>query len=229
MKNNIFKTAVLTALILTTLQATAQDFDKSQYCPLTKGIRLEYANFNKKGEPENIYLMEVSRIEGVFEKGELTFEQTFLTCDRKPLIKDNVIPMDIKTGDGPTQSAMSGAGRIMKIQDYISKGDASSLPAELKVGMTIPDGHIDVQVDNFKSTIHVFDRKVMDKKEITTEAGTFDCFLIHEKQTTKTVFSKEEIVESWYTKGIGVVKQQVYNHKGVLQRTQVLTNVSIHN
>ena len=192
---------------------SAQDYDKSGYCPITKGMTLEYVNYDAGGARTGSFIMKVSAVEGTLSKGTVTFDQYFYDADGKLLFSDNGgnLPMEVTVG-GPegTVSRMNDVGKLMKVQDIMSKGDASSVPAGMKAGTTIADGTIKVKVGSISATIITRNRQVVEHRSITVPAGTFDCFLIKEEQVTKTVFSKTERIETWYAAGIGCVKQSVF-------------------
>ena len=153
---------------------SAQDYDKSGYCPITKGMTLEYVNYDADGARTGSFILKVSAVEGTLSKGTVTFDQY--------------------------------VGKVMKVQDIMSKGDASSVPAGMKVGTTIPDGCIKVKIGKISATLSTQNRQVTEQKSITVPAGTFDCFLIKEEQVTKTVMSKTERIETWYAAGIHQVR-----------------------
>lgn len=207
---------------------SAQDYDKSGYCPITKGMTLEYVNYDADGARMSSFIMKVSAVEGTLSKGTVTFDQYFYDADGKPLFSDNGgnLPMEVTVG-GPdgTISRMSDVGKVMKVQDIMSKGDASSVPSGMKVGTAIPDGTIKVRIGKISATIATQDRQVVEQKSITVPAGTFDCFLIKEEQVTRTVGSRTERIETWYAAGIGCIRQAVYDRKGRLDHTQELVSI----
>lgn len=211
---------------------SAQDYDKSGYCPITKGMVLEYVNYDSDGAKMSSYIMKVSAVEGTLTDGTVTFDQYFYDEDGSPLFDDNGgnLPMEVTVG-GPegTVSRMSDVGKVMKVQDIMSKGDASSVPAGMKVGTAIPDGTIKVRIGKISATIVTQNRQVVQQKDITVPAGTFDCFLIKEEQVTRTVGSKAERIETWYAAGIGCIKQAVYDRKGRLDHTQELVSIKFEN
>lgn len=207
---------------------SAQDYDKSGYCPITKGMTLEYVNYDAGGARTGSFVLKVSAVEGTLSKGTVTFDQYFYDADGKPLFSDNGgnLPMEVTVG-GPdgTVSRMNDVGKVMKVQDIMSKGDASSVPAGMKVGTAIPDGTIKVRIGKISATIATQDRQVVEQKSITVPAGTFDCFLIKEEQVTRTVGSRTERIETWYAAGIGCIRQAVYDRKGRLDHTQELVSI----
>lgn len=207
---------------------SAQDYDKSGYCPITKGMTLEYVNYDADGARTGSFVLKVSAVEGTLSKGTVIFDQYFYDADGKPLFSDNGgnLPMEVTVG-GPdgTVSRMSDVGKVMKVQDIMSKGDASSVPSGMKVGTAIPDGTIKVRIGKISATIATQDRQVVEQKSITVPAGTFDCFLIKEEQVTRTVGSRTERIETWYAAGIGCIRQAVYDRKGRLDHTQELVSI----
>lgn len=207
---------------------SAQDYDKSGYCPITKGMVLEYVNYDADGAVTGSYVLKVTSASGTLQKGTVVFDQYFYDADGNPVLGDGGnLPMEVIVG-GPegTVSQMNDAGKVLKVQDIMSKGDASSIPSDMKTGMSIPDGSLKVKIGMISATLETKDRKVVDHKEITVPAGTFDCFLVKEEQvTSKVVGSKTEKIETWYAAGIGCVKQAVYDRKGRLDHTQELVSI----
>lgn len=225
--NRIFLhfSAILSVLICT-LTLSAQDRDTSSYAPLTKGMVLKYHNLDNEGKVSSSYVVTIKEVEGTFAKGRIIMHQEFFDKDGAPLFKDNNVPMEVLTGGENTVTRLDDAGKVMKVQDLMSKGDASSIPATLRTGSKIPDGTVEINIGMVSAKILTSERNVTDAREITTPAGRFRCFLIEENQCTKTIVSKNETVKTWYAKGIGCVKQEVYDKKGRLTNTQVLQSIS---
>ena len=50
---------------------SAQDYDKSGYCPITKGMTLEYVNYDADGARTGSFILKVSAvyIEGIGSRG----------------------------------------------------------------------------------------------------------------------------------------------------------------
>ncbi len=228
-------TAVIAAsFLLFGINASAQNdviakLDKQGYCPITKGLTLKYANYDKRGELSSYYTLEVASIDGTLQDGTVVFNQYFYDEDGKEMFKDgNNVPMTIIVNSDGTFSKMENVGKVMKIQDLISKGDASTIFPPLSIGSKLKDGHVKLSIGSVEANLYTNDRNVTDCQTITTKAGTFkDCYLIKEVQKTKTIFSKTENIETWYAPGIGCVKQTVRDDKGRLVSTQELIEISI--
>lgn len=217
----------LTALLCLTMSAQKATLDTTGYCPITKGLTLKYANYDENGKITGYYISKVTSIEGDLTKGRVIFDQSFYDKDDKARFTDNSLIMEVSVGeDEYTISKMSSLTMLMKVQDDISKGDASSIPTTLSTGQTIADGKIKIKAGAAGATITTTGRKVTERKEITTKAGTFDAYLIKETQYTKSFGTKEERLESWYVKGIGCIKQKVYDKKGRLVQSQELISIT---
>ncbi len=227
--------AVLVALVsLGSISAYAQEqiiakLDKQGYCPITPGLTLKYANYDKKGNISSYYVLEVASVKGTLKDGTVVFNQYFYDEDGKEMFRDgNNVPMTIVVNSDGTFSKMDNVGKVMKIQDLISKGDASSIYTPLAVGSKLKDGHVELSIGSVEANLYTSGRNVTDCKDITTKAGTFtDCYQIKEIQKTKTLFTKTENIETWYALGIGCIKQTVNDDKGRLVSTQELIGISI--
>ena len=73
-------------------------------------------------------------------------------------------------------------------------------------------------------TIEIVNRVVESIEEVTTPAGTFECFKLNYDVKSKIGFIKQNYKNSvWYAKGIGAVKTETYDKKGKLDGTTLLT------
>ena len=69
------------------------------------------------------------------------------------------------------------------------------------------------------------DRTVVARENITTPAGTFDCYAITYTSELKMNMGMNQINngKQWISEGVGMVKQEDYNAKGKLTGSSVLT------
>lgn len=195
-----------------------------QYFPMTVGTELTFTNYDKNGKFDGYYIQKVVRQEGDYLNGSVKYIFSFFDEDRKPFYGGaNEVEMDVKIENGTAVATMYEMKKALKAKDVFSKGDVSSIPYDLKVGMKIEDGLFVIKVGSFKATIATDHREVLAQKKITTKAGTFDCFQVKEHQITKVVGRVETTSITWYAKNLGSVKQEVYDSKGRLICTQELT------
>lgn len=220
------------AVIAGTFYVSAQELNKQGYAPLTKGLSLTYTNYDDDGEFSGTYIMNVVSVDLKITEnekiGKIIFDQHFFDDDNEPVLSgDNNLQMTVMIGPDGHFSKMKEFRKLMKVKEAVSKGDASSIPDDIQVGTIIPDGVMNVSAGNMDAKILTSDRKVVREEIISTPAGEFDTFVVAENQVTKSIVSIEYRLETWYAKGIGAVKQVVYDKKGRLKMSQVLTSYKI--
>jgi len=111
-------------------------------------------------------------------------------------------------------------------------GDNLEYPSSLSVGDELKPGKLNMQISGASSmpmamnfTIEIVDRKVEARENITTPAGTFDCYKISSTVKTKTVMKVEAKSVEWVSEGRGVVKTMSYNKNGKMMGYSLLTKL----
>lgn len=105
-------------------------------------------------------------------------------------------------------------------------GGKSVLRSNMKPGDVLPDVNISISAMGmeFKST--VTERKVVRFEKLRTKAGEFDCVVVREHKTEKGMgISKVKINDTWYAKGVGMIRHDTYDKKMKLQTTEILTSI----
>lgn len=220
---------VLTISLLLTnssLKGNSQG-DDMYYC-MRKGALLSYTNYDPKGDIESKYSYKVASIEDKNSEAEVLYEFQFWDKTGAPLFEDNGrLDMNIHLKDGVTTTYMDNLSKAKSIQDVITKGDVSSIPSELSIGKPINDGAINSHIKGFTVVFSYTDRKPIASEAVTTPAGTFQCIKMTETGKNKIMFSTKEFhIISWYAKGIGIVKQLIYDKEDRLLRSVVLTDLN---
>ncbi len=109
-------------------------------------------------------------------------------------------------------------------------GTDIELPNDLSVGQELPDASVTMQVGagvtNINMTVNMVNRKVEKKEELTTPAGTFECYVIYSDNKTKMMMERNFPSRMWLTEGIGMVKTENYNQGGKVLSSTVLTAYS---
>lgn len=229
MKN--FPTVIL-LLCLFSFQSYSQDC--KPYFPMAEGAIMEYSNFNKRGKLDNKVKHTVNSkevdgenlsvsVEAVHtdKKGKETYRNEYnVRCEKGKFYFDmsKMIPEE-------QMAAYEG-------MDVEVDADKVEIPANPVEGTELEDGEVEVSVSNAgiaitTITVEVFNRKILKKESVTTEAGTFDCFVI--SQDVKTVMGKvipvtvKSSSKEWYAPNVGIVKSESFNKKGKLTGTSELT------
>ena len=105
-------------------------------------------------------------------------------------------------------------------------GEMRGIPRYPKVGK-LPDFEFQCKISIISMKVFGGDRRIAGKETIQTEAGLFDCFILEETITTKSMMMKDvEKIRSWYAYGIGLVKEITYDKNGKLISTIILNEVN---
>lgn len=110
------------------------------------------------------------------------------------------------------------------------------VPIHPEVGQTLPDAVTTMKASTsgitvMNLTVTVKNRIVSGKESITTDAGTFNCFIIEqttevENKTQMLTSRNSSSTKEWYDPDYGMVKSESYDKKGNLESSTVLTAVS---
>ena len=140
---------------------------------------------------------------------------------------DNLVHKTIKEKypDLPEEK-MNEVYEEVKSQLLNVSGETRGIPRYPKVGK-LPDYEFYCKIAIISMKVLGQDRKIVGTERIQTEAGAFDCFIMEETITTKSMMMKDvEKIRSWYAYGIGLVKEISYDKSGKLTSTMVLKTVN---
>ena len=114
----------------------------------------------------------------------------------------------------------------VKAELFKLSGETRGIPRYPKVGK-LPDYEFHCKVNIIGIKVLGTDRRIVGKESIQTNAGTFDCFILEETITIKSMMMKDvERIKSWYAYGIGMVKEITYDKNGNLISTMVLNEIN---
>jgi hypothetical protein len=105
-------------------------------------------------------------------------------------------------------------------------------PSSINAGESLPDGNLKMVIKSGQATlmtiaITVSNRKVAARENITTEAGTFDCYKLTYDSVVKMGFiTVSSSAIEWIADGVGTVKSESYNKKNKLTGYSVLTKLT---
>ena len=113
------------------------------------------------------------------------------------------------------------------IAEFIKiSGETRGIPRYPKVGK-LPDYDFSIKISLIKMKVQGEDRRIVGRESIQTKAGMFDCFVLEETITTKSMMMKDvEKIKAWYAYGIGLVKEVTYDKNGKLVSTMILNEVN---
>jgi len=220
-----FIISILTLLL--TISLVAQN-NCSKYYAFNEGTTFQITNYDKKGKTVGIIdysVTSVRTIEGEEiatitsvvkdKKGEMVLESSYdITC------KDDGISIDFKSLVNPQMLTQYGEF------DVDITGTNLDLPNNLSVGQELPDASMEMTVSMgiiLNITVYITNRKVLATENITTPAGTFDCFVLTSTSELKMGIKQKGTSKEWIAEGVGIVKQESYNKKGKLIGYSLLT------
>ena len=207
----------------------------SKYYPMEEGSTFQYTMYNKKDKVEGVTNYVVSEVSSSDGNTTATMKLTFTDDKGK-----NVLESDYKitcTGDGVKIDYESLFPSEMKKQyedmgmEMDITGTDIQIPNNLSAGQTLEDANVNVSMDmgamKMKINVETYDRKVEKEESVTTQAGTFICYLITEKSKSKVMMSNMETSNKvWISEGVGMVKQETYGKNGKLMSRMELTKFS---
>ena len=212
---------------------------KAQDCklffPSEEGTFLEMTNYDKKGKVTGYSsqkILETKEVDGAFV---VVFEQA--SRDKKGENEVKGI-MEVSCKDGKFYFDLDNYLSSMNMDTYeenpdmdvVVDGDEIFYPAELNPGDQLPDGSLVAKVLSsgmqiMSMTVDITNRKVEGKESVTTPAGTFECHKITQDVELKTIMKIKSKDATWLAEGVGVVKTEMYDKKGKLTGSTVLTKL----
>lgn len=225
------KTTFFSLLLVLAAVFSYGQTDCEGYLPFEEGLTFEHTHYDAKGKVTSVNSATFVEIKAVDAGFQGTVAYTMSDGKNKDAGEGNyviqcaggVLKMDLSSMMNP---AMTEAYQSMEMT---MSGDGLQFPSSLAVGDVLPDGltRIDVASNGVSIVTLTFEsknRKVEAREKITTPAGTFDCYRIREEITYNAMFlNRSYAIVGWYAKGIGLVKQETYDAKGVMSSWMELT------
>jgi hypothetical protein len=210
----------------------------NSFFPIKENVRYEYDMYDKKEKLSTRMAHTFKNIKGSGDNMSATMMQELYdakkgdkiaTSDLEWKCENGTLHFDMKSMnlmmDNTQQMNMGEGGMSVDVT-----GDQLDLPSELSVGQTLDDVSYNIKmtmgtITVMNRTYHIKDRKVESQENLTTPAGTFDCY----KVTFTTTDDKGRgTINSaiWYAKDAGMVKSENYDDKGKMSGRQVLTSIT---
>ena len=193
---------------------------------------LEYTRTTAEGDVKWYHTMAIGE---TWQKGDTTFidyTSHILNHKRKPyygdepaqlqacIIKD-AVTLDVAESVAAVFRTMLPSGARIT-----SSGGESSLPSDMAPGDVLPDVHASVKALGLTMKITVTERQVLRQETISTPAGTFDCVVVRERKVEKGMGrNRHTVADTWYARGIGMVRHDTYSPELELQTSEKLVTV----
>ncbi len=212
------KTIVFAGIILfSSLLTFAQDC--TFYYPKTQGAKLEFKSFDKKDKLTGSSIQTIKEFKETGNSISALIETQSFDKKGKDLGKTEFSVM-CENGEYSVDMKSFMSSQTMEAYEEMDvKVESNNLkiPANLNIGDDLGDGKLEISVysEGLKimgMTTDITKRKVEAKEEITTEAGTFDCYKITYTITVKTLFSARMEAAEWIAEDVGTVKSETYSN-----------------
>ena len=207
----------------------------SKYYPMKDGSTMQYTSYNKKGKVDGMHKYAISDVKNTDGETSATFQIEFNNGKGK---KEFETKYEITcTGTGIKIDYMSLMPAQMTEQyenmdvEMDFSGTDIELPNNLSVGQELNDANVTVNMSisgiAMNISVNIVDRKVEALEQITTEAGTFDCYQLSETIKSKSMGANLEITsKTWLAEGVGMIKNETYKKNGNMQSRSELTAYS---
>ncbi|MCF0177223.1 MAG: hypothetical protein HUJ90_01240 [Bacteroidales bacterium] len=216
MKKGLFLTF---ALIICTLTMSAQS--QELYFNTTPGKTLVFANHDPNGKLLNEYVETLKSYTMTDDDGSAEFEYDYINADGKSEFGNSKLSMIATMKKGKLSIRLSPFGKALQTQEFMGKGNAACIPANSKVGDIIPDNTITVNV-GLTVKNNQQNMKAIAEESVTVPAGTFKCIVVTGEEVMQGNTCK---YKSSLSKGIGLVKQEIYDESGKLIRVLTLKEI----
>ncbi|MRT91723.1 hypothetical protein [Ancylomarina sp. 16SWW S1-10-2] len=217
-------------IIFFSLNALSQDC--TLFIPGDVGTELHYEIRNAKGKLQSVYSQKVISIKE--NAGETVFE--LLQTHKDPKKPEKIILQDT------IGFRCKGNEFYIDMEKYLDQKQLKGFknmeikmttndlmyPSKLSPGMNLKDGSISIELasDLMSMTTNIVNRKVEALENITTPAGSFDCYKISEDVKSKIGFLKVNISNvTWIIQDIGTIRSESYNKKGKLDTVTELVKI----
>jgi len=207
------------ALLLLVQPLIAQDC--TFFFPMEEGTIIELKHYDKKGKVTGSTRQEIIDKQVSAGAVQLSTKNTFFDEKGEELMsseltmacKDGVFTFDMD--QFLNDEMLAGMEDI----EFTIEGDNLEYPSKMKAGDVLKDGTIKLTVEgmammNMTTTVH--NRKVEAIENITTEAGSFECYKISYDVFTDAMIDIRMKGIEWLARDVGAVRSETYNKNGKL-------------
>lgn len=204
------------------------------YFPMEEGAYLEMKSYDDKDKltgtskytvlqknvtPDRISI--TARVES-YDKDD----KELMSTDLEMYCENDIFYIDMRRFlDEETMKSFEGMEVSMESENM-------EIPANLQVGQMLNDASITMTMGSggmtmFSMKVYITNRKVEANEEITTPAGTFNCFKLSYDIETKMMMKVTSRSVDWVAKDVGTVRSETYNSKGKLTGYTLLTDIKL--
>ena len=204
--------------------------DCPMYYPDKENTQMEYKQYDKKGSLSGSSIQKITGIKKSAGSTEVAVSSESFDAKGKSLGTAN---LKVRCEGGIFYIDMSNYLNQQSTEDYKDmemsvEGGNLEMPSSMKAGDLLKDGDLKIAFSTggmtvMNMSVSITNRKIEAVENLTTPAGTFECYKISYDIATKMmgIGAKMKGVE-WYAKGVGMVKSESYTKDAKLQGSTVL-------
>jgi len=227
----------LNAIIFLGLFLGSTVYTSAQTCdplyPVKVGSVIESQNFNAKNKLTGSVRQTILDYQTGVNSSAIKVKSESFDSKGKSLLaqelvmkcENGVFIMDMQNFIDPKSMGNSGNMEV--------KIDANNMefPSTMTTGMALKDANIKISMGSNGMTFmnietKIYNRKVEGIENITTPAGTFECYKISYTAEVKAVVRVTVSTIQYIAKGVGVVRTENYDKKGKLTNYTVISKLT---
>ena len=226
---------ILKLILLATLTFAAAEMAGQEHTPYfcnKANTTLEYTRATAGGEIKWYHTMAIKEVNRSTDTTAINYTSYIQNHKHKPYYgKEPAKLSATATNQGVTLNVAESVAAVFRTlfpgnTRITSTGGESALPSNITPGDTLPNVYSSVKALGMTMKITVTQRQVLRFETITTPAGTYDCIVIREKKVEKGMGrNRHTIADTWYSRGIGMVRHDTYNLYLELQTSEILTAI----
>ena len=192
---------------------------------------LEYVRTTAEGDVKWYHTMTIGDVRQTGESVLIDYTSHILNHKRKPYYGDEPAELSASIDQGSvTLDVAESVAAVFRTllpsgAKITSSGGESTLPSDMVPGDVLPDVHASVKALGLTMKVTVTERKVLKVETISTPAGTFECVVIRERKVEMGMGrNRHTVADTWYARGIGMVRHDTYSPDMELQTSEVLSS-----
>ena len=220
---------ILAIIFSSTIYLMGQE--KAPYFCNEEDAVLEYIRTTAEGDVKWYHTMKIEDVKQEGDRTRIDYTSHILNHKRKPYYGDEPAQLSASVNQGSvTLDVAESVAAVFRTllpsgAKITSSGGESTLPSDMVPGDVLPDVHASVKALGLTMKVTVTERKVLRIETISTPAGTFECVVIRERKVEKGMGrNRHTIADTWYARGIGMVRHDTYSPDMELQTSEVLSS-----
>lgn len=218
----------LVLMLMVALVLCGKAMAQEPYFCTRENTHLEYTRTTHDGDVKWYHTMSIGTVDG----DTLDYTSFIKNHKGKPYYGDRPAELEALLHDGDVTlnvaESVAAVFRTMfpKNTKITTTGGESTLPYDMAPGDTLPDVSASVKALGMKMKIDVTDRRVLRYETISTPAGVFDCIVVRERKVEKGMGrNRHTIADTWYARGVGMVRHDTHDPDLNLLTSEVLTSI----